>query len=65
MKRTCKKRTKGTKRTKRIGMKRTLTTIMGTTMLDHTSMTSMIWDIYGKVTIGRNSTWVVKVTFVY
>jgi len=37
----------------------------GAAMLDHTSMTSMIWDIYGKVAIDRNSTWVVKVTFVY
>jgi len=46
-------------------MKTTLTTTMGAAMLDHTLMTSVIWDIYGKVAIGRNSTWVVKVTFVY
>jgi hypothetical protein len=25
-------------------------------MLDQTSMTSVIWDIYGKVAIGTNST---------
>ena len=37
----------------------------GATMLDQTLMTFVIWAIYGKVSIGTNSIWVLKVTFVY